>query len=67
MTNESFEEKIANAKSIMDKLMKQDISLEESVKLYEEGIKSIQEASAILEEAKVKIKIIEQSSIKEDA
>jgi len=67
MTNESFEEKIANAKSIMEKLMKQDIPLEESVKLYEEGIKNVQEASVILEEAKAKIKIIEQNSIKDDA
>lgn len=67
MTNESFEEKIANAKSIMEKLMKQDISLEDSVKLYEDGIKNIQEASIILEDAKAKIKIIEQKSIKEDA
>ncbi|CUV65191.1 Exodeoxyribonuclease VII, small subunit [Sulfurovum sp. enrichment culture clone C5] len=67
MTNESFEEKIANAKSIMEKLMKQDISLEDSVKLYEDGIKNIQEASTILENAKAKIKIIEQSSIKDDA
>ncbi|MDD5359546.1 MAG: exodeoxyribonuclease VII small subunit [Sulfurovaceae bacterium] len=67
MTNESFEEKIANAKSIMEKLMKQDISLEDSVKLYEEGIKNIQEASIILEEAKAKIKIIEQNSIKDEA
>lgn len=66
MTNESFEEKIANAKSIMEKLMKQDISLEDSVKLYEEGIKNIQEASIILEEAKAKIKTIEQNSIKDD-
>lgn len=67
MTNESFEEKIANAKFIMEKLMKQDISLEDSVKLYEDGIKNIQEASTILENAKAKIKIIEQSSIKDDA
>ena len=67
MTNESFEEKIANAKSIMEKLMKQDISLEDSVKLYEDGIKNIQEASTILENAKAKIKIIEQNSIKDDA
>lgn len=67
MTNESFEEKIANAKSIMEKLMKQDVSLEDSVKLYEDGIKNIQEASTILENAKAKIKIIEQSSIKDDA
>lgn len=67
MTNESFEEKIANAKSIMEKLMKQDISLEDSIKLYEEGIKSIKEAGIILEEAKAKINVVEQSSIKDEA
>ncbi len=66
-TNESFETKIAYAKAIMEKLMRQDITLEESIKLYEEGLQKIQEAGVILENAKTKIKVIEQSDIKEES
>ncbi len=64
MKNETFEDKIANAKSIIEKLMRQDIPLEESVKLYEDGLKTIKEAQNMLEEAKAKITIIEQDNIK---
>jgi len=64
MKNETFEDKIVNAKSIIEKLMRQDIPLEESVKLYEDGLKTIKEAQNMLEEAKAKITIIEQDNIK---
>ena len=58
---QSFEEKIQNAKKILDKLMQQDITLEESLKAYEEGISQLKEASKMLEEAKLKITQIQQS------
>lgn len=64
MKNETFEDKIANAKSIIEKLMRQDIPLEESVKFYEDGLKTIKEAQDMLELAKAKITVIEQDSIK---
>jgi exodeoxyribonuclease VII small subunit len=64
MKTETFEDKIANAKGIIEKLMRQDIPLEESVKLYEDGLKTIKEAQDMLEEAKAKITIIEQNNIK---
>ncbi|MDD5406738.1 MAG: exodeoxyribonuclease VII small subunit [Sulfurovaceae bacterium] len=64
MKTETFEDKIAGAKGIIEKLMRQDIPLEESVKLYEDGLKTIKEAQKMLEEAKAKITIIEQDSIK---
>lgn len=66
MSNESFEENLAKAKETMEKLMRQDITLEESVKLYEDGLDAIKNASKQLEEAKVKISNISQSEIKEE-
>ena len=64
MKTETFEDKIANAKGIIEKLMRQDIPLEESVKFYEDGLKTIKEAQDMLEDAKAKITIIEQNNIK---
>ncbi len=64
MKTETFEDKIANAKGIIEKLMRQDILLEDSVKLYEDGLKTIKEAQDMLEDAKAKITIIEQNNIK---
>ena len=43
--------------------MDQDITLEESVKLYEEGLKNIKEAQQLIEEAKMKIEVIEKNMI----
>ncbi len=51
----SFEEKIAHAKQILEKLMDPEITLAESVKAYEEGMKELQKAAKMLEEAKLKI------------
>ena len=57
MDNEaiSFEQKIEKAKAILQKLMNPEITLAESVKAYEEGIKELQEATKMLETAKLKI------------
>ncbi len=49
----SFEEKIKKSKEILDKLMDPEITLESSVKFYKEGIKELQEAQKLLEEAKI--------------
>ncbi len=53
MTQISFEEKIKKSKEILDKLMDPEITLENSVKFYKEGIKELQEAQKLLEEAKI--------------
>jgi len=60
MTNKTFEEKLAESKAILEKLMDPEVTLEESVKLYEQGLSSIKEAQAMLEEAKVKVAVIEK-------
>ncbi len=57
----SFEEKIEHAKKILEKLMDPEITLAESVKAYEEGIKELNEATKLLEEAKLKINEIKAS------
>ena len=62
MKRESFEEKLEYTKVLLEKLMSPDITLEESVKLYEEGLKSINEAQRLIEEAKTKITVIEQGN-----
>jgi exodeoxyribonuclease VII small subunit len=62
MKTETFEEKLDYSKELLEKLMNPEITLEESVKLYEEGLKNIKEAQKLIEEAKVKITIIEQSN-----
>ena len=62
MKNETFEEKLNYSKALLEKLMDPDITLEASVKLYEEGLANIKEAQKLIEEAKTKITVIEQSS-----
>ena len=62
MKNKSFEEKLEHSKELLEKLMNPEITLEESVKLYEEGLKNIKEAQTLIEEAKTKITVIEQAN-----
>lgn len=62
MKNNTFEEKLEYSKELLEKLMNPEITLEESVKLYEEGLKNIKEAQKLIEEAKTKISIIDQEN-----
>jgi exodeoxyribonuclease VII small subunit len=62
MKNDTFEEKLEYSKELLEKLMNPEITLEESVKLYEEGLKNIKEAQTLIEEAKTKITVIEQEN-----
>ncbi len=65
MKAKTFEEKLDYSKVLLEKLMDQNITLEESVKLYEEGLKNIKEAQQLIEKAKLKIEVIEQKMIGE--
>ena len=62
MKTETFEEKLDHSKALLEKLMNPEITLEESVKLYEEGLENIKEAQKLIEEAKTKITVIEQAN-----
>jgi len=54
----TFEEKLKEAKEILEKLMDSEVPLEESIKLYQNGLKQINEAQKMLEEAKLKVETI---------
>ncbi len=49
----NFEEKIAHAKEILEKLMDPEITLSQSVAYYKEGVKELQEATRLLEAARL--------------
>ncbi|ALF47127.1 exodeoxyribonuclease VII small subunit [Campylobacter concisus] len=56
---QSFEEKLALADKILNDLNKDDVSLENSIKLHEQGKKLLNEAREILENAKLSIKQVD--------
>lgn len=57
----NFETKLESAKKTLEVLMNPEITLQESVKAYEQGIKELQDAQKILEEAQIKITEIKNS------
>ncbi|WP_103613576.1 exodeoxyribonuclease VII small subunit [Campylobacter concisus] len=56
---QSFEEKLALADKILNDQNKDDVSLENSIKLHEQGKKLLNEAREILENAKLSIKQVD--------
>lgn len=56
-----FEKKLDSAKEILETLMNPEITLQDSVKAYEKGIKELNEAQKILEEAQLKINEIKST------
>ena len=61
MAKENFEKKLDNAKVILETLMKPEITLQESVKAYENGMKELNGAQKMLEDATIKIQEIKNS------
>jgi len=58
---QDFETKLENAKKILETLMNPEITLQNSVKAYEQGMKELTEAGKILEDAVIKINEIKNS------
>lgn len=58
---QGFESKLDTAKEILETLMKPEITLQDSVKAYEEGMKELSDAQKILEDAQIKITEIKSS------
>ncbi|MDD2829329.1 MAG: exodeoxyribonuclease VII small subunit [Sulfuricurvum sp.] len=59
MSNEeTFETKITNAKTILEKLMDPALPMNESVKAYEQGMSELKIAEKMLEQAQLQIQII---------
>jgi len=50
--NINFEDKIKTAKELLEKLIDPEITLQDSVKVYKDGMKEIEEAQKLLDEAK---------------
>ena len=61
MAKINFETKLDSTKKRLERLMNPEITLEDSVKTYEAGMKELQEAQKILEDAKIKIQEIKAS------
>ncbi len=59
--NLNFEVKLENAKKSLETLMDPEITIEDSVKAYEKGMKELNEAQKILEDAQIKITNIKGS------
>ncbi len=54
-----FEKKLEDAKAVLEKLMNPDLTLDQSVKSYKEGMKTLQDAQKILEEATLEFEKIQ--------
>jgi len=67
MAKMSFEEKLEKSKDLIDKLMNPEITLEESIKIYKEGLETIKEAQKMLEDAKLKVEEISKEQIGEES
>jgi exodeoxyribonuclease VII small subunit len=49
----NFEEKIIKAKELLEKLSNPQITLSDSIKVYKTGVKELDEAQKLLDEAKL--------------
>lgn len=58
MGEKSYEKNIENSKEILEKLMQPDITLSESMKLYKDGLKELEEATKLLDDAKQEFEVI---------
>jgi len=55
MAKNDFESKLESSKKILEVLMNPEITLQESVKAYEKGMKELGDAQKMLESAQIKI------------
>ena len=58
---QDFETKLENAKKTLEALMNPELTLQNSVKEYEKGMKELADAQKILEDAVIKINEIKSS------
>ncbi len=49
----TFEKKIENSKELLEELINPDITLSDSVKIYKKGLKELEVAQKLLDEAKM--------------
>ncbi|EAJ8121379.1 exodeoxyribonuclease VII small subunit [Campylobacter jejuni] len=56
----SFEKNLKHANESLEKLNNQELALDESVKIYKEGLESIKKARLELEKAKLEVEQIDE-------
>lgn len=56
----SFEENLQKASKALERLNEENISLEESVKIYKAGLESIEKAREKLEKAKLEVEKVDE-------
>ncbi|MEX0845240.1 MAG: exodeoxyribonuclease VII small subunit, partial [Balneolaceae bacterium] len=61
----SFEEALKQLESIVAQLENEDITLEDSVKLYEEGVKLSKFCAEILEQAELRIEQVNEANTRQ--
>jgi exodeoxyribonuclease VII small subunit len=49
----NFEDKIKNSKKILEKLINPEITLQESINIYKTGMRELEEAQKLLDDAKI--------------
>ncbi len=54
----AFESKIEEAQKLLEKLIEPDITLSKSVEVYKKGLKELEEAQKLLDEAKLEFQEI---------
>ncbi len=53
INNSNFEDKIRTAKELLEKLIDPEITLQNSVSVYKDGMKELETAQKLLDEAKL--------------
>ncbi len=59
-TTEDFEVRLEKAKTILEQLMNPEITLSDSVKAYDAGMKELQAAQKMLENAQLQVETIKK-------
>lgn len=60
----SFEEIISRVNEILSALESRETPLDQSLKLFEEGVKLIKKANGILDDAQKKVKMLTEDEVK---
>lgn len=59
-TSDNFEDKLARLEEITNSLENSEIGLEDSIKLFEEGVKLSKECLTVLEKAELKVNTLKK-------
>ncbi len=59
-SSENFEDKLARLEEITTALENNDVGLEDSIQLFEEGVKLSKECLSVLEKAELKVTVLKK-------